>query len=229
MKLLFVDESERNEMKKRYYFVILGAIIDKEQLINLERELLHFKEKNNLNTLKELREMIKYEDSSEVHFKFKKERRLELTEELSEISEKNNIKTIGVIIGPSSNQIAEYAEVYYGALSFMIERFFLKLKKENKKGLIICDSIGKRREKEIKKKVHEFLKEGELMMFDKSKGKFIERIYPINLFLEDEFSSILQLTDLICTSLQSAVWKFINQNNDFNLLNLKGNENQLIN
>ena len=218
MKFMFVDESERNRKKTKNYFLLLGLIVDKENILNLELEINDFKKKHDMKSLKELRSG-----------KFNKDSRLECTHQLMKLLKTNHAKASSIILGPFSIRRKKLQETYLEGLDFLIERFYYGLKRENKIGLIVSDSLPKKTEKNLKLNIRQLIYEREMFMFGKSKGKCCERIHPTPLFIEDEYSNILQMTDLLCTSLQNAVWTYVEKNQDYELLKLKKNEDELIN
>ncbi len=201
MKFLFIDESERQQKTKNqtHFFCLCGLMIDEENLLNLENNLKILRKKYSLSNFKESRKRY--------HFK------LELTKELYEILKIHNAKIISIILGDIALRDIHAVDAYFDALTFLIERFFINLKKDEKIGIIIFDSVNKALENDIKKKFSEFISEEEHMMHFKLAGYYKDKIYPSLLFSNDEYSTILQATDLIATALNSAVWKSFEKEN----------------
>lgn len=218
MKIIFIDESERNKKKRKKYFLLLGLVVEKRDSINLELELNEFKINQEMNSIKDLRTS-----------KFDKENRMKLTDELIEILKNNNVSAISIILGPFSLGRRKFKETYKEGLDFILERFFLGLKRDNKIGMIILDSLPSKIEKELKFEIRNMLHERSVYMFGKNKGRYQDLILPTPLFIEDDHSNILQMTDILCTSLQNAVWNFVEQNQDYKLTQLKNNEDKLVN
>ena len=110
---------------------------------------------------------------------------------------------------------------YYGAICFILERFFIHLNKEKKYGIIIHDDIDQKTEKRLKRKVYNFISKEKFTCKVVSKP-FIDRIYPDVFFSDDIYSNILQASDLIAVSLNSAIWKNWNSKKGlaFNVENL---------
>lgn len=212
MEFLFIDESQHNKKENRLYFVQLGMIVNEKKLLYLESEIGKFKEKCKIKNLKELKK------------EFSKEKRLKLSKELFKIAQKNNIQIISIILGNISIR-EKLSEVYFGGLTFILERFFLELKQNNKEGVVFCDSFHEKFEKELKIKINRYLNKSGVILFGESKGKYIERIYPSILFLDDNYSNIMQLADILCSSLQRGVYNFIKEKRKMGLL--QGNEDLL--
>lgn len=197
MKFIFMDESEKQRKKNKYFFVLCGLIIDEENLFLIEEKVKNLKTNYNLVNLKELK--------SE---KIEKQIKLKISEEIFNLLSENKSVVLSTILGSITLQdIKNIENNYFTALTFMIERFFLRLIKEKEKGMIIHDSIEKKAENALRKKLHKFITSEELLMGIKSRGKFISSIYPSVFFSNDEHCEILQITDLIATALSSAVWK----------------------
>lgn len=116
-------------------------------------------------------------------------------------------------------------------MTFILERFFLTLKSKNETGLVISDAFDSRREGKIKQKVNNYLLTEYVRMpwKEEDEGKLCDRIYPSLFFLEDEYSNIIQVSDLICTSLQSAVVNFLKSKECYDLNILKDEEDKLLN
>ncbi len=94
----------------------------------------------------------------------------------------------------------------------------------NEQGIIICDSFHSKREKLIDQQISEWMKNSQVTMGSKSKGYIRDNIYPALLFKRDEHSNILQVTDLICTSIQNALKEFDKSNPS---VSIKENEDLL--
>lgn len=196
MKFIFIDESEKQRKKNRYFFILCGLIIDERGIFGIEEIVRNLKENYNLKNLKDLKSR-----------KIEKQNKLKISENISNLLKENRSVILSTILGSITLQeIKNVENSYFNALTFMIERFFLRLKKEDGKGMIIHDSIEKNVEGSLRKKLYKFITSEELLMGTKSMGRFISRIYPSILFSNDEYSEILQVTDLIATSLNSAVW-----------------------
>ncbi len=116
---------------------------------------------------------------------------------------------MSVILGNIALKHTPTVDSYFDALTFLIERFFINLKEDDTIGIIVFDSVNKTIEGSVKKKFTEFVSKEELVMFGRKKGYYRDKIYPSLFFSNDEYSTILQSTDLIATSLNSAVWNCI--------------------
>ncbi len=196
MKLLFIDESKKESSKlNRYFFCQVGLMVDKEKLLLIEKGIEKIKEKYEIVSLKHIRGNIS------------REKRLLITTELSDLLKKHDAKVLSTILGNvAMKQINHISDSYYEALNFLIERFFINLNKEKKTGLIIHDIIDNNIECKLRTKIHKLLAK-ENFKLGKIDEPFINRIYPIITFAQDDHSNILQASDLIATSLQYSVRK----------------------
>lgn len=202
MNFMFIDESERQRRKNKYFFALCGAIVSGEDIFTLEEKIRKLKEIYNLDNLKDLKSSKNLE----------KQEKLKISKEILGLLKENKVIILSTILGKVALcSINNIEERYFDALSFMIERFFLRLNKENKRGILIHDSVEKKLEKKLRKKLHKFVMSEELLMMGKSRGKFKTRIYPSILFSDDDHSEILQVTDLIATSLNGAAWKCLEE------------------
>lgn len=204
MEILFIDESEVNKKYSKECFILVGAAVSDENLLKLENEIREIKEKNNLSNLKDLRTTKRIKTS----------KKIDITKEISNILKKSKVSLRAIILGSLENK---YEKNYFGAITFIIERFYLRIKRNNNLGLIICDSLPNKIKKMVLKETSEYLKECSIIIWGRSKGKISERIYPTLFFQDDEYSNILQMVDLICTSLQCAVREFNKSNPEFSI------------
>ena len=189
MKFLFLDESK----KQGKIFNLVGLMINKDNLLKLEKSLEELKKKHKLSNLKDLKGPIR--------------NKLGCTKEIVAILIENDVKIISSILGPIAlKNKAKIDDNYFEAITFLIERFFINLKRENKHGFIIHDSIGKSIENDLTKQVYNYIKKEEMKLVSKNLGFFRDRIYPSLLFSKDDYSNILQVADLVSTSLHSAVY-----------------------
>jgi hypothetical protein len=212
MELLFIDESEQVKKDNKSHFVLLGTIVSSENLIPLERCLFKIKEKLKLENLKELR----------TSRKFTKEDRVKYSQELYDCLEDFNVTLLSSIIGTYSMNNASKTDNYYEAMTFIIERFYFYLHDRKKQGIIILDSNCEETTKQIRKRVYDYV-----LNEEKREGKIRKRIYGPIFFCEDEFSHVIQLSDLAVAGLQRATWEMLNTLEDSN--NIKNNEDKLVN
>jgi len=197
MKLIFIDESKKQENSKNKFFLIqLGLVIDKDNLQKVEKEIEGLKQKWRIENLKKIREP-----------PYTKETKLKFTRELSNILESNNVKVISSVLGDIAlRNIRKIENSYFEAIKFVLERFFINLNKEGKSGIIIHDEVDKETENELKEKVYNLISKEEFKCRIVSKP-YIDRIYPALMFSNDKHSNILQTSDLIALSLHNAIWK----------------------
>jgi hypothetical protein len=71
--------------------------------------------------------------------------------------------------------------------------------------------MDKNLETKIKKKFSNFISTEDHIMHGNIDGQYKNRIYPSLFFSNDNYSTILQATDLIATSLNSAVYNCIQE------------------
>lgn len=212
MEILFIDESEVNRKENKKYFILVGLSIKSDDLIELENIIEEIKREHKITNLKELRTTKKIETN----------RKIELTKKIVKRLENFNASLRAIILGSLEDK---YEKNYFGAITFIIERFYLKIKRDNNLGLIICDSLPPNKiNKAVLKETSDYLKECSIILRGKSKGKISERIYPTLFFQNDEYSNVLQIVDLICASLQCAVREFDKSNPEFSI---KDNEDLL--
>jgi len=195
MEILFIDESEVNKKSKNDCFILGGLSISEEKLILLEENLDSLKAEFRVKNFKEFRDTTK----------IKREEKLVITKKIVSILRDSNVLVTSIIFGDLGK---DYWKNYSNAIYFILERFFLRLKKANKKGLVVCDSLSNKQEKLISTKIIRELKEIDVILKGDNKGTISTQVYPCLFFQDDNCSSILQVTDLICASLQQAVTEF---------------------
>jgi len=197
MKFFFIDESDKQQNKdNRYFFALCGLIVDKDNLVNLNSELEALKVKYDLPNLKKLRGNHPEKDK--------------ITSEIFKILKSNNTKAMSAILGTKTYKgIESIDDAYLSALYFLTERFLINLRMEGKCGIVVSDSLNRTTEKKLRKEFHRLISEEEFRMYGKKKGDFRDNIYPCLFFSNDEHTAILQASDLITTSLNSAFWDMI--------------------
>jgi hypothetical protein len=199
MRILFIDETDKQKNKNnRYFFVLCGLVTKGESLINLTNELNQIKESYKLDTLKDTRKT-----------NLKKSIKIEITNKIYNSLKNNGAEIRSAFIGNISlRSIKTVNDVYFGALTFLIERYFLTLKDKNDTGIVIFDSVDKKLEGKLRKKFFDHILNEKLVwaVSGRVEGYYKERIFPSIFFSNDEHSTVLQVTDLIATSLNSAIW-----------------------
>lgn len=197
MMFLFIDESEkRGNSKGRYFFSLCGLMVNDKEIIPLTEKLEKLKTTSNLKTLKQLRKSMP------------KSKKIELTHYVKEILESHKVKVISSILGNIALRSVKNVEnAYFEALTFLIERFYIHLRKENECGMIIFDKVPQNIEKKLRNKCCNFINNEIHYMYGTPKGYYKTRIYPSIFFTTDDVSILLQTSDLIATSLNSAFWK----------------------
>lgn len=194
MDFIFIDESKKQDSKyNKELFALTGLVVNNANLINLENELREFKNKYDILHLKELRAQRS------------KEEKLNRTNEIVQILRNNDVKIISALLGKETLKSKKKIEdSYFDTLTFIIERFFLHLKKERRTGLIIHDSVPKDLEKDIQSKIYMHILQSEVIMYGSSKGFLKDRIHSAILFSNDGHCELLQVSDLISAALNHA-------------------------
>lgn len=198
MKMLFVDETDRQESARtRTFFCLCGLVLNEEHIIAASNELESIKIKYGLDNLKDSRKTGLSEKT-----------RLDLTQEVFDVLAKHEAQVIGIVLGETSMSYKlPKEEMYMGAISFLMERFTIPLIKEGQIGSVVCDSLDSRTQRAIREKFHEFVrKENVQMAWDaKPMGAYHDHVLPTLLFTDDEQSVLVQAVDLVATSLNSAI------------------------
>lgn len=202
MEILFIDESEYNKKSKKDCLILAGLSVQDKYLLELEEGIRDIKERNYLNNLKELR------TTREI----KTDKKIEITKEITNVLEKSKASLNSIIFGDLEKN---YEKNYFGSITFIIERFFLKIKEKNQIGLIICDSLPPKISLKVSKECSDYyLKECNIYVKGEDRGRLKDKIYPALFFQDDKYSNILQIVDLVCTSLQCAVREFNESNKE---------------
>lgn len=218
MKLLFIDETDKQKSKnKKYYFVLCGLVVNGDSLISLTKELNNICESYKLKSLKDTRKR-----------NLKTDIKIEITKRIHEVLKEVKAEARSAFLGNITLEgIRKVNDIYFGALTFLVERYFLSLKASEETGVIIFDSVDKKLENHLRKKFFNYISNEKLVwaMSGRVEGAYKDRIYPSLLFSNDEHSIILQATDLIATCLNSAIWKDFQKGEGIDIENLyKKNE-----
>lgn len=210
MKLLFVDESDGFRKESRTHFVLVGVIVDSEELFQLEAAIAAFRRKflagSNLKALRGYRTF--------VHPK-----KLELTKELCERIRGLNISFVSSISGSRSSR-NEKRESYVGCLSFLIERFFFYLVENDDRGAVVLDTLATGHQGYIRDHLQQIIGRGR-----KREGRYSDRIFKNVFFGDDEHANAIQLADLLCAAINAAVQRYLESNAE---VSLTGNEDILV-
>ena len=193
LKIIFIEETSKTKNNK-CFLCLCGVIVDSSEVISLENELQKFKEKFNYSDFKDFRKP----DNQSI--------KLRRTEYLKKILDKYNVNIISSVIQENSlnnikikyKQDFEGHQRYYD-LRFILERFSFHLKRRNQTGLVIFDSLDNK----IKNTMEN------LFYKDIISSNQLNNIFPSILFSKDEYSNILQISDLIGVSLNNAIYNSI--------------------
>lgn len=200
MKLLFIDETDRQKSKnKKYYFVLCGLVVNGDNLISLAKELNNICESYKLKSLKDTRKR-----------NLKKDIKIEITKRVYKVLKEGKVEARSTFLGNITlESIRKVNDIYFGALTFLVERYFLSLKASDETGVIIFDSVDKKLENQLRKRFFDYIASEKLIwaVSGRIEGDYKDRIYSSLLFSNDEHSIILQATDLIANCLNSAIWK----------------------
>lgn len=212
MKLFFIDETGRQGSGgKDKFFFLCGLIVDSNSLIKLNTDLNQIAQNKSITNFKDIRSGVSNNKSASVH--------KEIAEALKKAGNKNVIRSI--IFGESTLRNSQSkTENYTGALSFLIERFYLQLKQDNEVGLMFFDSCDKKLESNIKRWFYKFVSTEENKMNLKRNGFYRERIYPELIFCNDRYNLVLQITDVIASCLNYAVTKSFKESKSIDIQNL---------
>lgn len=198
MRLIFIDETDRQaNATKRTFFCICGLIIDDTEIIDTLRELEKIKQQHGLINLKESRKNGLDEET-----------RISITKKVYDCLKEHKVEIISIILGDFSMSFSlPKDDMYMGAMSFLMERFTLSLKKSNTNGAVIFDCLEKSLENSLRKKFYQYVQEGVIQMFWENKPRAIIRDYvqPTIFFTDDGQSLLIQSVDLIATSLNSSI------------------------
>lgn len=197
MKIILIDETEKKAELGKNYFILNGLIVDADQFINLNNKLDNILTNFGLKSFKDSRQI-----------GLSKKDKIEITTQISNTLKEYNCCITSAFIGEFTlSTITNVEDKYFEALYFLLERFFLHLRKHSDTGIAIFDSLDKRLENKIKDAFFNKVNNEDFIwyLYRKSLGKYKQRIYPCPFFAKDEHSLVLQCSDLIASSLNSAI------------------------
>lgn len=210
MKFLFLDESDKQENGKRKFFLISGLFVDSSNLLILNKTLEEYRVANGFKNLKDLRK----------NKKIFQEEKLKETKNIFQILEKFEVKVLTAILGETTmSTISDFESAYNGALNFLVERFCLQIRPDM--GMIFFDKMAGPIQKNIEQKFYETIQKDQLVMFGDKLGDYSDFIYPAISFISDEYSAILQVSDLISTSFNFAIANSLMKNDAIFIGDLK--------
>lgn len=215
MKIMFVDESKRVELKKRKLFLSLGIIVDSEKMFEIESKLKVLRNKYSLDNFKKLRTNA---------FDIKKKKYI--CNEFTKILKESNSFVLSIILGSiTMGNVRNFEDCYLESIAFMIDRFFINLNMSKDVGWVVHDSV-EGSEKKFKEGFKNYVTTQIFSLPTWKTGyKISDRIYPCLSFFEDENCGLLQCSDLIALALNNAIWKDPKKlfEHDLNIENLKKN------
>jgi len=213
MKIMFIDESKKVELKKRKFFLLLGVVIDSEKMFGIESELRSLRNKYELANLSKLK-------TNHLDIETKKD----ICKEFARILKESNSFVLSIILGSiTMKNTNNFEDCYLEAIGFMVDRFFLNLNISKDFGWVVHDSV----EGSEKSFREGFKKYVNTQIFSLPKWKYgykiSDRIHPCLSFFEDENCGVLQCSDLIALALNNAIWKDVKKllEHDLNVENLK--------
>ena len=203
IKIMFIDESIKQKgTGNTAFFVLCGLVVDTADLIDLEHNIIDIRKKYNLDNLKGLR-------------KSDKETKISVSKDITDLYKNCNGRIISSCIGSRSLRDIEGSVIRYEkVLFFLIERFYLYLKANDDNGIVIFDTIDKETEKKVRKWFFKYISKEKVYTYGTVKGNLADRIYPSLFFADDNFSNILQTTDLIALSLNAGIWHAIKKSKE---------------
>lgn len=198
MKFLFLDESDKQAKGTRIFFLVSGLFVDGSNLFDLNNELEGYKVALGMNNLKDLRK----------NRSLKHREKLTKTSELYTILLRHKVKILTAILGRTTmSSSSKFEEAYMGALSFLVERFCLQIRPD--KGMIFFDNMEGSIQRYVEDKFYSMVQHEPLIMHGEKLHDYKDLIYPAISFIKDNFSAILQVSDLIANSINDAVFKSI--------------------
>lgn len=202
MKIIFIDETSK-EKESKCFLCLCGIVVDASYVTKLEHDLEKFKKKYKFNNLKDFRKPDKIET------------KLQKSEELFNILKKYEVNIISAVILKDSLKKIKIcsrdnfeSDQRIAVLNFILERFYFHVNRRNQSGLVIFDSLDNKIENRIQK------------MFFKRVSKNFKKIFPSLLFSKDEYSNIIQVSDLIAASLNSALYNSLKEEKMIEVSNL---------
>jgi hypothetical protein len=200
MKIMFIDESKKQDSGKiKEAFILLGLMIDSKKIIEIETEIDEIKERYGIQKIEDIRKIKE------------KEARLALTVEIRDKLLEKDCRILSSIYGEVAlSNYKKIEEVYPDCFDFILERFFMNLNMKSPKedGLIIHDEFGKPYGQSFIRESYKKIKnESFSPCWTKIKTPYKERIYPQIFFGKDDYSNLLQLSDIIVSSLNFAYRK----------------------
>ncbi len=194
MQLLFADETEKTKGKDKLFFCICSIAIDESKVIETNRALSGILVKYGLSSLKESRKSGLSEGA-----------RLSIAQDITDILGGAGAKVRAIVIGEfTMSRPIVRAELYSSAMSFILERWYFTLNKNDERGIAIFDSMDSHLQRDFGKKFAEYVATEECKWQTKSYGFFRDRIHPSLLFTADENSILIQAADCIGTALNNA-------------------------
>jgi hypothetical protein len=208
MKILFVDETDRQRSSDdKYYFMLCGLILDSDALVLIMNELKSVTEKYKITNLKVTRG------------KIDKNKKIKMTEEIAYIFKKYDVKILSICLGGYTlKNTKEPPDRYLGALDFLLERFFIRMNQKNEIGIVILDSVNPKLQNKLKDKYYEHVQKSSASWASSGKiiGYYKDRLFSDLLFSDDKYNILLQVTDLVAVALNNAMWKSFEEG-DFNI------------
>jgi len=213
MYLVYIDESGTPDIKDSENFVLGATIINEDRWFELDKRVKDLKEKffpTNYEHIEiHMCDIVNRKD----HFsKLTVDKRVEIIKELTEIIKKVEMRTVYVAI--KKRNLLKSIDIRYWAYKFLFERLCYQLKDMNngkdkiEYGLLLFDSISKKRDHEIWNLVSDLLKEGS--GYEKN-----EHLIDGPIFSESHIRSPLQIADCVAYVVNHN--HKINQNKDENI------------
>jgi len=208
--LIYIDESGTPDIKDSENFVLGAIIIHENKWFEVDKKVKELKEKHFPHQSENIEiHMSEIVHRKRVFSKFQIEERIKIIEDILKLIE--DIEMVPVYVVIKKQKLLKSIDMRYWAYSFLFERICYQLKALNKNkekidyGLLLFDSISKKKNKEIWEIVSKLLKEGS--PYEKN-----EHLIDGPIFSESHIRSPLQIADCVAYIINHN-YK-INQNRD---------------
>ncbi len=213
MQFLFIDDTAQINIRAKQFFCLIGLSVGSGKLIEFENDLLAISRENSIDNLKDLRSM-----------RFTHAQKLVITECICNALVAAQAKALAIVLGRQALRNHKKDEsLYVGALTFLLERFFISLNKPGKEdsGMMVMDTVDTpEMGNKIRKKFFDFVTTQEQAYAWTSHGLYCKRICPSLMLVDDKNSPAIQVADLIAVSLKSALNSCIANTGMYNIESL---------
>lgn len=209
MRILFADETEREAGSKKAFFCICSIDVEEEVVPLINFELDSVASRYGLKNLKESRKLGLPET-----------RRLEITKEIIDILSSHSVRVRASVMGNYTITHSSREQLYLSALSFLVERWCFTLQRKSISGMVLFDTVGGKLESKIRKLFYQYIREASLTLRAEHQCFLREHLYPNIMFCDDDHTPLIQVADLIGTSLNDAIVKARKEDSSFTIASL---------